>query len=44
VVAFGDDLDEALAKAYANIRRVRCLSSYYRLDVGNSLWPPGEPA
>lgn len=42
VIAFSDDLDEAISKAYDNIRKIRCLSSYYRTDVGESLWPPGE--
>ena len=30
------------ARAYDNIRRVRCLGSYYRTDIGQSLWPPGQ--
>jgi len=36
-------LDEAIAKAYSNIRKIRSLGSYYRADVGQSLWPPGTP-
>lgn len=40
VVAFGLTLDEALQRAYRNIRKIRCLSSYYRTDIGQSLWPP----
>jgi phosphoribosylamine--glycine ligase len=43
VVAFGSRLDAAIAKAYANIRKLRSLGSYYRIDVGQSLWPPGNP-
>jgi phosphoribosylamine--glycine ligase len=43
VVAFGQTLEAAIAKAYANIRKIRSLGSYYRPDVGQSLWPPGNP-
>jgi phosphoribosylamine--glycine ligase len=43
VIAFGEDLEEAIGKAYANIRKVRSLGSYYRPDIGRSLWPPGSP-
>jgi phosphoribosylamine---glycine ligase len=42
VVAFGETLDEAIRKAYSNIRKLRSLGSYYRPDVGQSLWPPGN--
>jgi phosphoribosylamine-glycine ligase len=41
VVAVGAALDNAIARAYANIRRIRVLGSYYRTDIGRSLWPPG---
>lgn len=41
VVALGATLDEAIARAYANIRRLRVVGSYFRTDVGLSLWPPG---
>jgi phosphoribosylamine-glycine ligase len=40
--ALAATLDEAIAKAYDNIRRIRVLGSYYRTDVGKSLWPPGK--
>jgi phosphoribosylamine-glycine ligase len=43
IVAFGSTLDQAIRKAYSNIRKVRSLASYYRPDVGQSLWPPGNP-
>jgi phosphoribosylamine-glycine ligase len=43
IVALGQTLDEAIAKAYANIKRLRSLGSYFRPDVGQSLWPPGNP-
>jgi phosphoribosylamine-glycine ligase len=42
VIALGADLDSAISKAYENIRKLRCLGSYYRRDVGRSLWPPGN--
>jgi phosphoribosylamine-glycine ligase len=42
VVALGSSLDEVIDKAYRNIRKIRCLSSYYRTDIGQSLWPPGS--
>lgn len=43
VVAFGRNLEEAIAKSYSNIQKIRCLGSYFRSDIGQSLWPPGEP-
>lgn len=42
VVALSDSLENAITLAYENIRRIKCLSSYYRTDVGMSLWPPGK--
>jgi phosphoribosylamine-glycine ligase len=42
VIGFGNTLGEAIAKAYANIIRIRSLGSYYRPDIGQSLWPPGN--
>ncbi len=41
VVAFGSALPEAIRRAYDNIKRIRSLASYYRTDIGQSLWPPG---
>jgi phosphoribosylamine-glycine ligase len=41
VIALAPTLKAAIATAYANIRRMRVLSSYFRTDVGESLWPPG---
>ena len=41
--ALGETLPEAIATAYANIRKIRSLGSYYRQDIGQSLWPPGSP-
>ncbi len=42
IVAFGNNLDKAIAKAYSNIRKIRSLGSYYREDIGKTLWPPGN--
>jgi len=42
VIALAPRLDEAIARAYANIRKIRVVGSYYRTDVGQSLWPPGN--
>ena len=41
VAAVGLGLETSIATAYENIRRVRSLGSYFRTDVGESLWPPG---
>jgi phosphoribosylamine-glycine ligase len=42
VIALAPKLDAAITKAYANIRKIRVVGSYYRTDVGQSLWPPGN--
>ena len=42
VIALGASLEEAIEKAYANIRKIRSLGSYFRPDIGRSLWPPGS--
>jgi len=42
VIALGSTLEEASTKAYANIAKLRSLGSYYRGDIGRSLWPPGS--
>lgn len=42
VSATGSTLSEAITRAYANIRKLRSLGSYFRTDVGESLWPPGS--
>jgi phosphoribosylamine---glycine ligase len=42
VIALEPTLDAAIARAYANIRKIRVLGSYYRTDIGRSLWPPGN--
>jgi phosphoribosylamine-glycine ligase len=42
IVAVSDALEKSIALAYENIRKLKCLSSYYRTDVGMSLWPPGK--
>ncbi|MFO1477260.1 MAG: phosphoribosylglycinamide synthetase C domain-containing protein [Verrucomicrobiota bacterium] len=42
VIALAPSLPAALEKAYRNIQKIRVVGSYYRTDVGKSLWPPGE--
>jgi phosphoribosylamine-glycine ligase len=42
VAALADTLPAAIQTAYSNLRRIQALGSYYRTDVGESLWPPGE--
>ena len=42
VIGIGADLSEAVQTAYQNIRKIRTLGSYYRQDIGQSLWPPGH--
>ena len=42
VIATAPTLADALAQAYANVRRIRVLGSYFRTDIGRSLWPPGS--
>jgi len=42
VIGFGASLDAAIQKANTNIRKIRSLGSYYREDIGRSLWPPGN--
>ncbi|PCI96459.1 MAG: phosphoribosylamine--glycine ligase [Alphaproteobacteria bacterium] len=42
IVATENTLDAAIIKAYKNIRKIQCYSSYYRTDIGQSKWPPGE--
>jgi len=42
VIALAPTLDAAIAKAYANIRKIRAVGSYFRTDIGQSLWPPGN--
>jgi phosphoribosylamine--glycine ligase len=42
VIALAPSLEAAITRAYANIRNIRVLGSYYRTDIGRSLWPPGN--
>lgn len=39
VVGISGTLEEAVAQAYRNIAKIRCLASYYRTDIGQSGWP-----
>jgi phosphoribosylamine---glycine ligase len=41
VVALASKREAAIAKAYANIRKIGVVGSYHRTDIGQSLWPPG---
>ena len=41
IVAVDDNLDSATGRAYDTVKKIYCLSSYYRLDIGQSMWPPG---
>ena len=41
VIALAPKLDAAISKAYTNILKIRVVGSYFRTDVGQSLWPPG---
>jgi phosphoribosylamine---glycine ligase len=41
VIALAPTLEAAIQRAYADIRKIRVVGSYYRTDVGQSLWPPG---
>jgi phosphoribosylamine-glycine ligase len=41
VIALAPNLKTAIVKAYENIRKIRVVGSYFRTDVGQSLWPPG---
>jgi phosphoribosylamine-glycine ligase len=42
VIALAPKLDTAIAKATANIKKIRVVGSYFRTDIGQSLWPPGN--
>ncbi len=39
--AYSNDLTHAIQLAYQDIKKIHCLGSYYRLDIGKTLWPPG---
>lgn len=41
VIALAPTLEAAIANAYKNIRKIRVVGSYFRTDIGQSLWPPG---
>ena len=42
VIALAPTRDAAMAKAYTNIGKLRVVGSYFRTDIGQSLWPPGK--
>jgi phosphoribosylamine-glycine ligase len=39
VTATGRTVEEAIETAYRNIKKITCPGSYYRTDIGQSLWP-----
>ena len=39
ITTTGCTVDEAIQLAYRNIKKIRCPGSYYRTDIGQSLWP-----
>ena len=41
VIALAPTLAAATTRAYANMRKLRVVGSYYRNDIGQCLWPPG---
>ncbi|MGC9942378.1 MAG: phosphoribosylglycinamide synthetase C domain-containing protein [Verrucomicrobiota bacterium] len=41
VIALAPTLNAAIDRAYANVHKIRVVGSYFRTDVGRSLWPPG---
>lgn len=41
VNGYGTDLNRALVDAYQRLAQIQCSNSYYRPDIGLSLWPPG---
>jgi phosphoribosylamine-glycine ligase len=42
VIGFGPSLEDAITCANNNISKIRSLGSYHRVDIGRSLWPPGN--
>ena len=41
VNGLGKTIENALQSAYQNISKLQCLHSYFRTDVGQTLWPIG---
>jgi phosphoribosylamine-glycine ligase len=42
VIALAPKLNTAIATTYKNARKIRVAGSYFRTDIGQSLWPPGN--
>ena len=42
VNGYGENLSEAIQNTYAIMETISCSNSYYRNDIGLSLWPPGH--
>ena len=41
LIHYSDDVNEAIHGAYENIKKIKNFGSYYRSDIGQSLWPIG---
>lgn len=42
IIGLASTLKEVINITYDNIKKIRCVGSYYRTDIGDSLWPPGN--
>ena len=42
VNAYGESVEQALTHCYAQLQRIHCSGSYYRTDIGQTMWPPGS--
>ena len=40
LTATGHTIEEAIEATYRNIKKIACPGSYYRTDIGETLWPP----
>lgn len=40
--AYGDNLEKAVKRCYAQLEKIHCSGSYYRTDIAQSMWPPGS--
>jgi phosphoribosylamine--glycine ligase len=40
IAAIAPKVEDAIALAYRNIKKISCPGSYYRTDIGQTLWPP----
>ena len=42
VNAFGETVEQALKHCYTQLQGIHCSGSYYRTDIGETMWPPGS--